>query len=391
MRRRASSRSSRRREATRSWSHRCSPTTRRGRLGAGSWRVASVPPLVTQIADGENGGVMMNEFPSKYMEVVRESSGSATAMLNGTEYLERLFASGVREEDLPVVQPLFQHRIWDRMDPGDGPERLAQVIADLGREDDRFHMDGGSWTNNISWVRGYDDVLIPMERASAQFHERVLAREVPSSRPELPQRALSPARERDQLLPLLGRGRVDGLRSRARAPRDGDRCARSVSADASGRRRVRARSQPAPATRQPRALARRARAGGHGDSVGDRPHPALAVALRGRRTRPPVAFREPARDARQPRLPTPRLRNRRLRVTVVVPAEHPRDRAARHRLLPSRPAADPVDRPGGAPGPMANDRRPSLCRAITPPGSGRPSWASPWTWFPPCAATATAT
>ena len=26
----------------------------------------SVPPLVTQIADGENGGVMMNEFPAKY-------------------------------------------------------------------------------------------------------------------------------------------------------------------------------------------------------------------------------------------------------------------------------------------------------------------------------------
>ena len=44
----------------------------------------SVPPLVTQIADGENGGVMMNEFPSKYFEVVRESSGSATPILNGT-------------------------------------------------------------------------------------------------------------------------------------------------------------------------------------------------------------------------------------------------------------------------------------------------------------------
>ncbi len=151
----------------------------------GRWALAGrmVPPLVTQIADGENGGVMMNEFPSKYMEVIRESSGSATAMLNGTEYLERLFANGVSETDLPVAQPLFQHRIWDRIDPGDGPERLAAVIADLGGEDDRFHMDGGSWTNDISWVRGYDDVLIPMERASAQFHERVLAREIPSSDP----------------------------------------------------------------------------------------------------------------------------------------------------------------------------------------------------------------
>ena len=35
------------------------------------WEIAgrSVPPLVTQIADGENGGVMMNEFPPKYMDV----------------------------------------------------------------------------------------------------------------------------------------------------------------------------------------------------------------------------------------------------------------------------------------------------------------------------------
>jgi hypothetical protein len=37
-----------------------------------------VPPLVTQIADGENGGVMMNEFPPKYLGVMRECSGSLT-------------------------------------------------------------------------------------------------------------------------------------------------------------------------------------------------------------------------------------------------------------------------------------------------------------------------
>ena len=45
----------------------------------GRWELGGrmVPPLVTQIADGENGGVMMNEFPAKYFEVVRESSGSA--------------------------------------------------------------------------------------------------------------------------------------------------------------------------------------------------------------------------------------------------------------------------------------------------------------------------
>jgi len=93
----------------------------------------SVPPLVTQIADGENGGVMMNEFPPKYLEVVRESSWSPTPMLNGTEYLERLHAAGVSEDDLPAIQPLFQHRIWQKMSPGDGPGRLARVIEELQR------------------------------------------------------------------------------------------------------------------------------------------------------------------------------------------------------------------------------------------------------------------
>ena len=138
----------------------------------------SVPPLVVQIADGENGGVMMNEFPPKYLEVVRESSWSTTPMLGGTEYLERLEAMGVGEDDLPIIQPLFQHRIWSRMRPGDGPERLAGVIEELGRGDDRFHMEGGSWTNDISWVRGYDSLLIPMERASAAFQQRVLERNI---------------------------------------------------------------------------------------------------------------------------------------------------------------------------------------------------------------------
>ena len=150
-------------------------------LGRSEFAGRSVPPLVTQIADGENGGVMMNEFPAKYLEVVRESSWSETPMLNGTEYLERLFATGVREDDLPVIQPLFQHRIWERMSPGDGSDRLAAVIEELGREDGRFHVEGGSWTNNISWVRGYDSLLIPMERASAAFQQRVLERNIPTS------------------------------------------------------------------------------------------------------------------------------------------------------------------------------------------------------------------
>src|SRR5215207_2054620 len=123
----------------------------------------SVPPLVTQIADGENGGVMMNEFPPKYLEVVRECSGSRTPMLNVTEYLERLFATGIEPADLPAIQPLDQHRIWQQLAPGDGPDRLAGVVEQLRRVDSRFHVEGGSWTSDRSWVRGYDQGLVPME------------------------------------------------------------------------------------------------------------------------------------------------------------------------------------------------------------------------------------
>lgn len=134
-----------------------------------------VPPLVTQIADGENGGVMMNEFPSKFLDVMREASHSDTPPMNATEYLEHLFATGIKEDDLPVVQPLFHKMIWERMKPGDGPDRLATVIKDLRHEDHRFHMEGGSWTNNMSWVQGYDSVLKPMEQASAHFFSRVIS------------------------------------------------------------------------------------------------------------------------------------------------------------------------------------------------------------------------
>jgi hypothetical protein len=149
------------------------------------WELAgkSVPPLVTQIADGENGGVMMNEFPSKYKEVVQISSHSDTPLMNGTEYLEHLFAFGLKPGDLPELQPAMQKRIWNRIKPGDGPEKLQQTIDALKQEDDRFHMEGGSWTNDISWVRGYDNVLGPMEKASSLFNEKVLKQEISTSDP----------------------------------------------------------------------------------------------------------------------------------------------------------------------------------------------------------------
>ncbi len=143
-----------------------------------------IPLLVTQAADGENGGVMMNEFPPKYHDVIRECSGTEVPIVNVTEYLEYILSLGIRQEDLPAIQPVGQHRIWEIMKPGeDGHEQIRDVIAGIRESDDRFHIDGGSWTDDISWVRGYENVLVPMERASAKFSEKLLVPGVSANDP----------------------------------------------------------------------------------------------------------------------------------------------------------------------------------------------------------------
>ena len=83
----------------------------------------SVPPLVTQIADGENGGVMMNEFPPKYMEVTREASGSDTPAVNVSEYLEHLDAIGVGEEHFRRSNPSCKSGSGSDFSSRPGPRR----------------------------------------------------------------------------------------------------------------------------------------------------------------------------------------------------------------------------------------------------------------------------
>ncbi|CAN1213136.1 glycosyl hydrolase family 57 [Tumidithrix helvetica PCC 7403] len=130
-----------------------------------------VPSLVTQIADGENGGVMMNEFPRDYPRVWQEIGKTGVVGFNGTEYLELIEAAGVSPDDYPVCQAVQQSKIWERVDPNNStPEAVEKAIAELKQTDRRFHMDGASWTNDLSWVRGYENVLEPMNQLSAKFH-----------------------------------------------------------------------------------------------------------------------------------------------------------------------------------------------------------------------------
>jgi len=91
---------------------------------------------------------------------------------------------GIKETDFPAAQPIHQKRIWDRFTPSAAnASKLPAIIEALKKEDHRFHMDGGSWTNDISWVKGYENVLGPMEKASSLFYERVLKPKVAESDP----------------------------------------------------------------------------------------------------------------------------------------------------------------------------------------------------------------
>jgi Glycosyl hydrolase family 57 len=135
----------------------------------------SIPPLVTQIADGENGGVMMNEFPRDFPRPWQEMRGQSNGVVgcNGTEYLELIAAAGVSEADYPVCQGVQQHKIWQQVNPADTTtEKVAQAIELLKSTDHQFSMDGASWTSNLSWVQGYDNVLEPMYQLSVLFHQK---------------------------------------------------------------------------------------------------------------------------------------------------------------------------------------------------------------------------
>jgi len=155
----------------------CNEALGLGRLELGA---ISIPSLVSQIADGENGGVMMNEFPQAFIQANRRiaelnrSDGGveATVAINGTEYLEMLDAAGLSACDYPQIQAVQQHKLWQQLGEPVNVGVLEVAIAELQERDPTFSMVGASWTNNLSWIEGYDNVLEPMTSLSAAFHQR---------------------------------------------------------------------------------------------------------------------------------------------------------------------------------------------------------------------------
>jgi hypothetical protein len=147
-------------------------------LGLGKQAVGGrmIPSLVSQIADGENGGVMMNEFPSAFLQahhkIAAQGGSTGTVAINGSEYVELLEAAGMQENDYPTIQAVQQHKLWHHIGGQPTPEITAAAIAQLQASDPHFSMEGASWTNNLSWVAGYENVLEPMHQLSARFHQR---------------------------------------------------------------------------------------------------------------------------------------------------------------------------------------------------------------------------
>jgi hypothetical protein len=99
---------------------------------------------------------------------------SGVVGMTGTEYLELIEAAGCKPEDYPTCQPIGQHQIWQRV-PSESctPELVTKAIEEVKQTNSNFHMDGASWTNHISWVRGYENVLNPMNQLSAYFHKKI--------------------------------------------------------------------------------------------------------------------------------------------------------------------------------------------------------------------------
>ena len=106
-----------------------------------------------------------------YIQSIQSLGTQGTVALNGSEYLEFLQEAGINPVDFTPVQPISQHRIWEKI-KNFGPQAANKAIEELQKTDSSFNLDKGSWTSDRNWVKGYDQVLDPINQLSAAFHEK---------------------------------------------------------------------------------------------------------------------------------------------------------------------------------------------------------------------------
>lgn len=152
-------------------------------LSRQDWCGKKLPPYVVQIGDGENGGVMMNEFPQAYTSAFKEIGMEAVVAMNGSEYFECVKRSGIHEKSFIPVQPISQHRIWEQITSySHGASDIA--IQKIHEKDKGFNLERGSWTNDRNWVKGYENVLDPINKLSVMFHQKFDDRKIDLNSPK---------------------------------------------------------------------------------------------------------------------------------------------------------------------------------------------------------------
>lgn len=142
----------------------------------------NMPPFIIQISDGENGGVMMNEFPAAFMQTFAQVGKEGVVAMCGSEYLEFVKKMGIDEKDFIPIQPVSQHKIWEHIDtyfPGAADKAINKARELHGG----FNLDKASWTNDKNWVKGYEDVLDPISKLSVEFHKHFDKYKTPSTAP----------------------------------------------------------------------------------------------------------------------------------------------------------------------------------------------------------------
>ena len=143
--------------------------------------------------DGENGGVMMNEFPPMYKIAFQEIARDGVVGMNATEYLEFVKAAGLKEDSFMPVQPVSQGKIWEFV-KGFSPGASDKAIENAQKKYPGFSLEKASWTNDKDWVRGYEDIMDPIIKLSSTFHNKFDSRG---------QACLSPAYKKALLYLLL--------------------------------------------------------------------------------------------------------------------------------------------------------------------------------------------
>ena len=101
--------------------------------------------IVTQIGDGENGGVMMNEFPSGYRQAIRQFGTEGVVDVNVTEYLELIEQAGVTRAMLPALPA---------DPPGQGLRAHHEVGAGRRRQGHRGDQEGEAAASAWKAARG---------------------------------------------------------------------------------------------------------------------------------------------------------------------------------------------------------------------------------------------